>query len=72
MPENYYHHSHEAGITHTHHHHHHHIDGSERDKRHRLSASKRRKLIGRILFVLLSILALIIVMTVVWMYWPEK
>ena len=72
MSDNYSNHNYEARTTHTHHHHHHSVDGSERDKRHRLSAAKRRKLIGKILFALLSVLALIIMMIVAWMYWPDK
>lgn len=45
---------------HKHHHgrhHSHHMDESEKFKIHTLSASKRRKIIGKVLFVLLSIVA---------------
>ena len=42
------------------------MDESEKFKIHTLSASKRRKIIGKVLFVLLSIVA--IMLFVAWIY----
>jgi heme/copper-type cytochrome/quinol oxidase subunit 4 len=53
------------------HHRHHHIDDSEVWKNKNLAAKKRRKLIGSILFVFLTCLAVIIMCAVVWMYTAE-
>lgn len=56
---------------HKHHHgrhHSHHMDESEKFKIHTLSASKRRKIIGKVLFVLLSIVAVAIMLFVAWIY----
>ncbi len=56
---------------HKHHHgrhHSHHMDESEKFKIHTLSASKRRKTIGKVLFVLLSIVAVAIMLFVAWIY----
>lgn len=56
---------------HKHHHgrhHSHHMDESEKSKIHTLSASKRRKIIGKVLFVLLSIVAVAIMLFVAWIY----
>ena len=48
--------------------HHHHGDSSEVFKRHGLSSIKRRKIIGRVLFVALSAVAICIVLACVWLY----
>lgn len=48
--------------------HRHHGDSSEAFKRHGLSSIKRRKIIGRVLFVALSAVAICIVLACVWLY----
>lgn len=57
--------------NHKHHHGHrysHHMDESEKFKIHTLSASKRRKIIGKVLFILLSFFAVAIMLFVAWIY----
>ena len=61
---------------HQHHHHHGehksaHLDDSERFKRRTLSASKRRKMLGKVLFASLSIFAVVLVFFVAWIYTHE-
>ncbi len=62
---------------HHHHHHHHgshkatHLDDSEKFKRRTLSASKRRKILAKVLFALLSVVAVALVLFVVWIYTHE-
>ena len=48
--------------------HRHHGDSSEAFKRHGLSSIKRRKIIGRVLFIALSAIAICIVLACVWLY----
>ncbi len=47
------------------------MDESEIFKRKTLSASKRRKIFGKVLFWILSLLAVIIVIFVMWIYTHE-
>lgn len=47
------------------------MDESEIYKRRTLSASKRRKIFGKVLFWILSLVAVIIVVFVVWLYTHE-
>ena len=59
-----------------HHHHHHrhdtrHMDDSEIYKRRTLSASKRRKIFGKALFAVLTVVAVAIVLFVIWIYTHE-
>lgn len=58
--------------THTHHHHHHHhrhhIDSSERFKNRTLMTAKRRKLIEKYLFRFTCLVALIVVLTCLYVY----
>ncbi len=56
---------------HSHHHTHYHVDQKIRMKNRRLSARERGKFISNILFVCLSIIAIIIMIFVVWMYSVE-
>ena|GEM_PF-930149 len=62
-------------VYHHHHHHRHtpprHMDESEIFKRRTLSASKRRKIFGKVLYVVLSLLAVAIVLYVAWIYTHE-
>lgn len=60
----------EQKSTHTHHHHHHrhHIDSSERFKNRTLMTAKRRKLIEKYLFRFLCMVALIVVLTCLYVY----
>ena len=53
-----------------HHHHHHkeHLDDAEIFKRRTLNAARRRKLIGRVLFAVLSVVATLIVLFVAYLY----
>lgn len=55
-----------------HHHHHHHnshsVDDSEIEKNRRLSAAKRRKILGKVIFYLTFILASVIAAWVAWAY----
>lgn len=53
------------------HHRHHHVDESEIFKNKNLQAKRRRDLFGRVLFILLSIIAIFIMVAVVWMYTVE-
>lgn len=52
----------------THHRHSGKIDSAERQKMHTLSAAKRRKIIKKVLFVTLCILAVMMTLTVAWAY----
>ena len=54
----------------SHHHHHHkeHLDDAEIFKRRTLNAARRRKLIGRVLFAVLSVVATAIVLFVAYLY----
>ena len=56
--------------THTHHHHHHrhHIDSSERFKNKILMTAKRRKIIEKYLFRFMCLLATIVVLTCLYVY----
>ncbi len=47
------------------------MDESEIFKRRTLSASKRRKIFGKVLYVVLSLLAVAIVLYVAWIYTHE-
>ena len=61
--------SQEIHYTHHHRHHHHHqMDASEIEKNHRLSASKRRKILGKITLYFTIALAIIISAWVAWAY----
>ena len=53
-----------------HHHHHHkeHLDDAEIFKRRTLNATRRRKLIGKVLFAVLSVVAIVIVLFVASLY----
>ena len=69
------HHEHHSHHEHHHHHHHHHeshggkhVDGSERFKRHNLSAAKRRKLTETWIFILLCVTAIIVTLLCVYIY----
>lgn len=74
--EEEHHHKHHSHQEHHHHHHHHHheshggkhVDGSERFKRHNLSAAKRRKLAERWIFILLSVLAIVVTLVCIYIY----
>ena len=72
--EQHHHHSH-----HHHEHHHHkeqhggkHVDGSERFKRHNLSAAKRRKLMEKWTFRLLCVVALIVTLLCFYLYYVDN
>lgn len=54
--------------NHTHHHHHHHADSSERAKNRILMTAKRRKIIEKYLFRFLCIVATVIVLTCIFVY----
>jgi len=57
------------GSYHHHHHHHSHsVDDSEKEKNRRLSAAKRRKILGKVIFYLTFILASVIAAWVAWAY----
>ncbi len=47
------------------------MDESEIYKRRTLSASKRRKIFGKVLFAMMSVLAVVIVLFVMWIYTHE-
>ena len=53
---------------HHHHHHHHHMDSSERFKNRTLMTAKRRKLLEKYLFRFTCLLALIVVLTCLYVY----
>ena len=53
---------------HHHRHHHYHEDSTDRMRRHRLSARKRRKLINNIAFLIFSFIAVIILIYCMWIY----
>jgi cell division protein FtsL len=74
MEDNSNHHHHHQQHQHQHqhqHHHTHHVDDSEIYKRKTLSASKRRKIIGKALFAILSLFAVAIVLFAMWIYTHE-
>lgn len=54
-----------------HHHHHHHMDGSERYKRKAFISIKRKPLVGKILFAVLSLTAIALMAYVYWIYTTE-
>ena len=59
----------QSGTTATHtHHHRHHIDSSERFKNRTLMTAKRRKLIEKYLFRFTCLVALIVVLTCLYVY----
>ena len=61
----------EQKTTHTHHHHHHHHhheDSAERFKKRTLMTAKRRKLIEKYLFRVTCLVALIVVLTCLYVY----
>lgn len=59
-------------IMHHHHHHHHHPDESEIFKNRQLRSKKKRaKVFSKVLFTLGCILALLIIITVFWIYTNE-
>ena len=63
--------SHQQNGTKTHHHthhHHHHIDSSERAKNRILMTAKRRKIIEKYLFRFLCIVATVVVLTCIFVY----
>ena len=68
------HHMHHSHHEHHHHHHHHeshggkHVDGSERFKRHSLSAAKRRKLMEKWIFISLCVTAIVITLLCIYIY----
>lgn len=47
------------------------MDDSEIYKRRTLSASKRRKIFGKVLFAVLTVVAVAIVLFVIWIYTHE-
>jgi hypothetical protein len=53
---------------HHHHHHHHHMDSSERVKNRILMTAKRRKIIEKYLFRFMCLLATIVVLTCLYVY----
>ena len=53
---------------HRHHHHKEHLDDAEIFKRRTLNATRRRKLIGKVLFAMLSVVAIVIVLFVAYLY----
>ncbi len=57
-----------GGNGHHHHHHKEHLDDAEIFKRRTLNAARRRKLIGRVLFAVLSVVATLIVLFVAYLY----
>lgn len=60
---------HSGTSTHTHHHHHHHhVDSSERFKNKILMTAKRRKIIEKYLFRFMCLLATIVVLTCLYVY----
>lgn len=73
------HHSHhEHHERHEHHHHHHesrgdkHVDGSERFKIHNLSAAKRRKLTEKWVFILLVVMAIVVTLLCIYIYYIDN
>lgn len=61
----------ETSNRHQRHHHHRshpHLDDSEVFKRQALRANKRRKIFAKVLFVVLTVLAVMIVLFVAWIY----
>lgn len=53
----------------THHHHHHrHEDGSAKFKRESLNAIKRRKMLKKISFITLVIIAILMFVALIWVY----
>lgn len=53
---------------HRHHYHTEHLDDAEVFKRRTLNAARRRKLIGKVLFAILSVVAVLIVLFVAYLY----
>jgi len=54
-----------------HHHHHHHLDSSEQYKREAFNSMKRKPIIEKLTFILLSIFAIALMVFVYWIYTTE-
>ncbi len=69
MTENHHNSTHHTSPRH--HHHHHHIDDAERFKQHQLRAHHRKKVLSKVLFWTLCVIAVMVLCAVYWLYTHE-